>query len=61
MPPPILSIRAAFWLPGPQAKQRRATLAVAAIPAVGMAKKFGSAAYAILNKLAYYYHYNIRS
>eukprot|EP00965_Chrysotila_dentata_P103232 3407996-Pleurochrysis_carterae.AAC.1 len=58
MPPPNLSRRAAFWLSGPQAKRLRASLAAAAIPAVRMAKLFGSTASAILNQLTYYYHYN---
>eukprot|EP00965_Chrysotila_dentata_P160477 5298568-Pleurochrysis_carterae.AAC.1 len=63
MPPPILRIRAAFWPSGPLAKRRGATLAAAAIPGVHMAKLFGSAAYgyAILNKLAYYYHHNLKN
>eukprot|EP00965_Chrysotila_dentata_P252579 6210761-Pleurochrysis_carterae.AAC.2 len=60
MPPTILPIRAAFWLSGPLAKRCGATLAAAAISGVRMVKLFGSAAYAILNKLIYYYHYNIR-
>eukprot|EP00965_Chrysotila_dentata_P250265 6209354-Pleurochrysis_carterae.AAC.1 len=52
MPPPILRIRAAFWLSGQLAKGRSATLAGATIHDVRMAKLFGSAAYAILNELA---------
>eukprot|EP00965_Chrysotila_dentata_P194414 6176345-Pleurochrysis_carterae.AAC.1 len=62
MPPLIRSSRAAFWLSGPRAKRCSATLAAAAIPAVRMAKLFGSAAYpyAILNELTYYYHHNLR-
>eukprot|EP00965_Chrysotila_dentata_P045469 1510381-Pleurochrysis_carterae.AAC.1 len=44
MPPPILRIRAAFWLSGPLAKQRGATLAAAAIPGVRIAKLIASAA-----------------
>eukprot|EP00965_Chrysotila_dentata_P255176 6212129-Pleurochrysis_carterae.AAC.1 len=61
MPALILRIRAAFWLSGPLAKRRSATLADAAIPAVRMAKLFGSAAYALLNHLECYHHYNLRN
>eukprot|EP00965_Chrysotila_dentata_P055208 1832070-Pleurochrysis_carterae.AAC.1 len=45
LPPPMLSSRAAFWLSGPRAKRRSAKLLAAApaIPAVRMAKLFGSA------------------
>eukprot|EP00965_Chrysotila_dentata_P016533 547754-Pleurochrysis_carterae.AAC.1 len=61
MPSPILSSRAAFWLSSLRAKRRSATRAAAVIPAVRMAKLFGSAAYAIFNELTYYYHYNYRN
>eukprot|EP00965_Chrysotila_dentata_P070097 2315463-Pleurochrysis_carterae.AAC.1 len=43
----------------PSAKQHRVTRAAAAIAGVRMAKLFGSAAYAILNDLTYYHHYNL--
>eukprot|EP00965_Chrysotila_dentata_P064868 2149820-Pleurochrysis_carterae.AAC.3 len=62
MPPPILRIRAAFWLSGPAlAKRRSVTPAAAAIPGVRMAKVFGSAAYAMLNRLTYSYQHNLRN
>eukprot|EP00965_Chrysotila_dentata_P153139 5060626-Pleurochrysis_carterae.AAC.1 len=48
--PPRLSDAAAHWPPPPYS-----------ILGVCMAKRFGSAAYAILNELTYYYHYNLRN
>eukprot|EP00965_Chrysotila_dentata_P246844 6207401-Pleurochrysis_carterae.AAC.5 len=61
MPPPILRIRAAYLLSGQLAKRCSAALVAAFIPGIRMAKLFGSAAYAILNELTYYYHYNLRN
>eukprot|EP00965_Chrysotila_dentata_P151518 5007574-Pleurochrysis_carterae.AAC.1 len=56
-----MAIGAAKWLCAPLAKRRSGTLAAAATPGVRMAKLFiGSAAYAILNKLTYHYHHNLR-
>eukprot|EP00965_Chrysotila_dentata_P148633 4908022-Pleurochrysis_carterae.AAC.1 len=55
-----MAIGATKWPCAPPAKRSSGTRA-AAIPGVRMAKLFGSAAYAILNELSYYYHYNLRN
>ena len=57
-----MAIGAAKWpCAPPPAKRRSGTLAAAVIPGVRMMKLFGSAAHAILNKLIYHYHHNLRN